>query len=394
MRAKTVYEGVGDKYAARKWHIPDPDEEFDQKYQRKLLQEDPEVNVIHKFKSGSLIIKNPQNLNNIAPVVRGVISKRGDLYIQSLPFETHNELVDVLVKLEEIKDLKIWWKKRPEDFLTISRYKQTNYFLLGESNNEAIQNIEGIEKDYEKFISIVRPKYPQYKFVSKLINENLNESPDRIRIDNRRYDVTVNITKSFEVITQDDGEILDVLIANVFSKYHGSDDITHGEKEGGPNDSPTYREILPPYGVFWKKVYPGRLYFEPKVLTFWVYPSAEELKTIVRIMEKKLNMSFRDWRIEIYEEGVEKKGNQRYLNNYNRNSEKIFFIPISEYIGSEDPSDEERQQHLLSPLLKKNRIVYPGVGSRHPKYSEHRRWERAVPLGDNKNEKGRAKLID
>ena len=215
----------------------------------------------------------------------------------------------------------------------------------------------------------------------KLVRESLQplyESPYRITVNGKYYKVTGENTYPFEVvINKSNGKIIDVIISNVPSMYHGDDEYTDGFMCGDPGDKVNWNDTLPHYDVPWKKAYPGRLFLIPKVITFWSYPSSEELKQIIEIIEKKKDIKIYDngWKIEVYKQGIENSGKKRYKNNYNRTfNSKI--IPIERFISSKKPSEKERLQHTKSPLQKKN-IVTKGFGSSHPDYIKKRKWQRA-----------------
>lgn len=173
MRAKKVFEGIGDKYAAKKWNIPDQGVEFQKLYQAKLLRDNTENKIVYTFNKGSMIIKNPPSLDNFAYNVRAIITKKGDLYVQSHHLETHNDMIEVLAKKGEIKMVEYWWKVEPSEFLTISRVKKTNTFILGESNDFFYTNKykneykKEVSLSYKKIMQAAKEKNPQYEFILK-----------------------------------------------------------------------------------------------------------------------------------------------------------------------------------------------------------------------------------
>jgi len=152
----------------------------------------------------------------------------------------------------------------------------------------------------------------------------INESPDNIGAS--EYNVYTPGAYAFEVICNiETFEIIDVLI---------------NEKEG-------YHHEMPKDPHSMTKIYPGRIFTEQKILTFWTYPIEEELKTIIKIIEKKKNLKIfnNGWEIEIYEEGVINKGSKTYFNNYDELA-RSYLLPIEDFIGSSKIPEKNRIDHL------------------------------------------------
>jgi hypothetical protein len=205
---------------------------------------------------------------------------------------------------------------------------------------------------------------------------SLNESPDNLKLNGNRYDANHESAYSFEVILDtDSNRVKDVIIASESGRNHGDDENTDGEMEGGPQSWVNYEDTLPRYNFNWKKIYPGRIFLEPKILSFWVYPSKAELKTIISIFEKKMNISITDngWFIEVYREGMKKKGKKDYHCNYDR-EDASEILPLEYYTGSNTPSEKEVLQHLDTKT--KHKVPY-GYGSRNPAYLNKRQWQMA-----------------
>jgi hypothetical protein len=106
-----------------------------------------------------------------------------------------------------------------------------------------------------------------------------------------------------------------------------------------------------------KLQYPGRIWTEEKVISFWTYPSIEDFEWIIIDLENNLGINILDdpeFKIEVViddNEKIEKGGNFKYDSNSK-------LIPIKDYVGSKNRSEEElKKAHELSPLLKGNRNV-------------------------------------
>lgn len=217
--------------------------------------------------------------------------------------------------------------------------------------------------------------------MKKLVKESLLlESPDKVTgHDGKEYEMNMSGHKSyaFEVILNTEKQtIADVLIANKPNDYHGSDTVTDGPISGMANKTRISSARSGKYPFDWEKIYPGRIYMTPKIITFWVYPSEKELKKIIRIMEKKMKIQMvdNDWFIEVYSSGMKQSGTQSYANNYNRDSENKELIPVEKFVGSKKPPEKEYIQHLDT---KHKHKVPAGFGSKNPDYMKKRQWQMA-----------------
>ena len=109
-----------------------------------------------------------------------------------------------------------------------------------------------------------------------------------------------------------------------------------------------------------EKMYAGRLWKKIKIISFWVYPNDKLFLSIINALEKKLRIKILNnkWRIEVVKinNEIEKRdpSDDDYLfkgdfyNGTKRGFSHEDFIPIEEYIGSENHSDELRIQHMLN----------------------------------------------
>lgn len=212
--------------------------------------------------------------------------------------------------------------------------------------------------------------------MKQIIKESLKpllESPDKFYTEDGKLKKIGRDTYAFEVIVgfnekQDKSEVIDVIIADKPGRYHGDDNLTGGDHSGYANYTNVYRSWTgkkKTYSMDWIRVYPGRFFKKSKVITFWVYPDEKELKKIVEIIQKKAKIQMIDngWRIEVYEQGMNRKGAQEYGNNYNR-KEKSELVPIEKYVGSNKPPEKEYIEHQLSPLLKQQKRNDYGGGSK------------------------------
>ena len=140
----------------------------------------------------TIIIKNPKNLENIQNYSRGIVTKDGDFYICNSDCLLHNNILDILYRLKEVKNEGIWWHGWPEGFLTVVR-RSSNKFDIGESNEkyndifkeirnwtydngwpDSDEKIKKFQKVYDEYVDVcnvyndylepVKRKLPQFEF--------------------------------------------------------------------------------------------------------------------------------------------------------------------------------------------------------------------------------------
>src|ERR1035437_4265232 len=91
--------------------------------------------------------------------------------------------------------------------------------------------------------------------------------------------------------------------------------------------------------------FPGRLWFNSKIISFWKYPSKNQLTGILIRLAKEIyriynyNVDFSDYRIEIRDKG----------------QFRTEFIPVQQFIGGIDSSSEDMSKMHLLPSAEKNK---------------------------------------
>ena len=145
----------------------------------------------------------------------------------------------------------------------------------------------------------------------------LNESPDRITFKHNRYSFYDSISNAKPFVCEINllsDKIVNVNVGKVKTSHYDS-------MKTGSNSS---TKII-------RRVYPGRLFFEPKVITFWTYPNNEELKDTINLLEKKLDIKIfnNDWNIETYKKIS--KGSKTYFSVRDQNRTDKMFVSIDEY---------------------------------------------------------------
>jgi len=113
--------------------------------------------------------------------------------------------------------------------------------------------------------------------------------------------------------------------------------------------------------------YPGRLWINKKLISFWVYPTKIKLKKIVNDLENELKIDiWNKFNIEVVvkNDNIINPDNIYWDEEITSDSEyKIEIIPINKYIKSEKQL-KFNVPHIISPLLKQKKEVPYGVGSR------------------------------
>lgn len=127
-------------------------------------------------------------------------------------------------------------------------------------------------------------------------------------------------------------------------------------------------------GKGWK--FPGRIWLDKKMISFWVYPDENLFKQIIERLESELDIKIfnNDWHVEVIErEGsIVKADFSEYRDDFYWDErgygDESKIIPVEEYVGSEDFSDLQKQMHLMNwkekQKLKERGIkLAPGFGS-------------------------------
>jgi hypothetical protein len=195
--------------------------------------------------------------------------------------------------------------------------------------------------------------YRQAMQVDEIINQEinkLNENPDEVKLyvkdaEGQEEYVNVGWTNSqaypFTCIAETDNIV-----------YLGKAGDTHGSINKNGYDLPynlTRRNMINA----------GRIWTSSAIISFWEYPQKSDLKQIILNLEAefkiKYNMNIKIWDALYYRLEI------RYVED---NEWKYTLIPLQQYVKSENPSPEELQQHIQSPLLKKSVDVPQGIGSK------------------------------
>ena len=135
-----------------------------------------------------------------------------------------------------------------------------------------------------------------------------------------------------------------------------------------------------------QRAYAGRIWVKNKVISFWVYPNVTLFKSIIESLENELNLIIfdNDWFVEVLKDRNEPDFDFK-IRQTDDDAEDFYFgsrdtsretrysydetlIPIEQYIGSENPPEEFRIQHLQNwkdkeKEKKQGEIKVVGFGS-------------------------------
>jgi len=119
--------------------------------------------------------------------------------------------------------------------------------------------------------------------------------------------------------------------------------------------------------------YPGRLWAEDKVISFWEFPKQNQIKSIISKLERGSGLKIwnNGWQVEVIDKGGkiyrpdsrEDDPREPSWDAYDVQGD-LMLIPIEKYEGSQKQRGKEIS-HMKSPLLKKGRREVPmGMGSK------------------------------
>ena len=162
--------GVGGKYLAKKGIETDINN-FNKLYKTFLNIQNKEEIFTYKYQGRNInIIKNPTSLENIGENVRGIIDKDGDLFVEENSIMTHNDMLNLLETNNLVKNVHIWWRKLPTEFITVQRMYDKNLFVLGESNemmyDKKSKEYQEAEPIFKKFLDKAKLKNPKINFIN------------------------------------------------------------------------------------------------------------------------------------------------------------------------------------------------------------------------------------
>jgi len=134
-------------------------------------------------------------------------------------------------------------------------------------------------------------------------------------------------------------------------------------------------------GRFWLK---EEIRYEYNILSFWNYPSKENWIKFLKLFQEETGNNPFDgtWLVEVkYDDSIE--GEIKMIDKL----EEYCLIPVEEYIGSENPSEEKKMWHLMkvNDIRRKEREKSEYFGSKADK--RPLKWKQSLLKSENINVK-------
>jgi len=190
------------------------------------------------------------------------------------------------------------------------------------------------------------------KFVSDNYESGLNENPDMVYVEDNNEVVStdwreLNAYPFFQLMYSDDyGNENDVIV--------GQNGMSH--------------KLSLPKNIAYKNS--GRIWTDEKIISFWQYPKQEEFKDLIIKLGEALNIDI--WNDPKYRLEIKNDRNDDIL------------IPLQQYVKSQNPTPQEYQQHIQSPLIKKSTGVPQGVGSKRYGEKKPLAYRQAMSMDEDK----------
>jgi hypothetical protein len=239
------------------------------------------------------------------------------------------------------------------EFIPTREYGEVSDEVIDPSEEEYQKHLDRMKTDIPKgWGSKKRPagltatQRKQMQSTSENIKlKNLIESPDIVYVPEYDFDVDYESNDAYPFYY-------------INGKIYKSEDS--GEMHSDIYRNPKYNrkqrdEILDSNDVPY-----GRIWLDAKMLSFWKYPkNKREMKDVADALSKEFSWSkidvWNDFNVEIYGEFDDKT-------DYIVADEDV--IPVKKYRMSDEPPEEERIQHLLSPAQKSDLKIPHGWGSK------------------------------
>ena len=217
-----IEEGVGDKYAEKKFNIPNEEDKFERVYQSELQKnmENPFGTILSKISyddkllSNIPVYKNPKSLAKFDRSVRGIIDSNGNLYLSFIDGNFNHGYMAKEIGFAK-NDTRIY--DEPKSYVLVLRIGTTNSFGLSDSSDDASINYS---REILEILQKCKKINPQFNFFDTYyLNVRSNNQP--ISVDNNTQENLDETIKGGE-----------------YTMYHGTDhDITNFTDEfvGGEN---------------------------------------------------------------------------------------------------------------------------------------------------------------
>ncbi len=166
---KDVEEGVGDKYAANKFGIPDQNADFEKDYELDALKKSQQpfgyIKVVpeeygYKEYSTTPVYLNPKSLNNFGMNVRGISDIKGNLYVAAVDGNFNHGKMGFDLGLAN-NDFSIY---PDNNYLLLHRIGKTNSFGLADSSDSFMSRSEEEHNRGLELLKLLKLKNPQFEY--------------------------------------------------------------------------------------------------------------------------------------------------------------------------------------------------------------------------------------
>jgi hypothetical protein len=347
----------------------------DNNYSWKLKYDNGQVQPANYKAKGRLLIVIPQrDLKILDTTDRG--NREGDL--TDLDYHKHNWFQSA--EQHGYDGIKI------NDFAQSSDQGNLGHTSIGLFKNTLkdvkIEEIDATHNDLEPHFQSSNwqsPEYKKYKGINEIIDEELEkiihiyENPDIVKSEENNINIHYNDRNAYP-----------------FTTFKDFGNRVFIGKEGGTHTTIVYyyKDELPSDVMDRMRLhieYDGRIFLNEKIISFWHYPDEDNFKEIIINLEKAFlndrHMNVNIWNDPNYK--IEVKNSDLSYN----------IIPIQQYIKSENPSELDYKQHIMSPLLKQKKSVPLGYGSKNPKNTPEYRNMRRIEFQSDESIKHLNKII-
>jgi tRNA nucleotidyltransferase/poly(A) polymerase len=158
-------EGVGDKYAEKRFGIPDPEKEFERDFKahKQTQLEKPVAYVVDTERKGIPIYKNPKSLDNFDADVRAIGDPNGDLYVAGKnSWFVHGGMSEALGMFDN--NYALYSEENLNRFSLLHRVGNTSSFGLGDAQVEILNDENANDGSIMANLRRIKSKSPQYKY--------------------------------------------------------------------------------------------------------------------------------------------------------------------------------------------------------------------------------------
>lgn len=155
-------EGVGDKYAEKKFFMKDPGKEFNFDYEIYLQKMKPVAYIKSKGKveKDIAIFKNPKSLNMFESNVRAIGTRDGDLFVAQGDYYFYHQNMGAALGFGRVSQI----YHMTDNLVFLYRDEASNSFHIGEVTNLFNKKNKKNSKTTESILRAVKRKNSKYDF--------------------------------------------------------------------------------------------------------------------------------------------------------------------------------------------------------------------------------------